>query len=165
MQTAIRITAITWIIAFCFVGCAQPDEGTGSSSEADLAAIAEAGEQLIAALNEDDIPGILAGLSADHITLAPNEPLLADEQRNRAWHQSRIDSFTFSITFSSEDIRLEGDLAVERWSSVLKLTPRAGGTDIEDESKGLWVWQRQSDGSWKLMWSIWNSDNAIVPNQ
>ena len=115
--------------------------------------------------NEDDIPGILAGLSADHITLAPNEPLLADEQRYRAWHQSRIDSFTFSITFSSEDIRLEGDLAVERWSSALKLTPRAGGTDIEDQSKGLWVWQRQADGTWKLLWSIWNSDNAIVPNQ
>ncbi len=161
----LRITAITWIIAFCFVGCAQPDEGTGSSSEADLAAIAEAGEQLIAALNEDDIPGILAGLSADHITLAPNELLLADEQANRAWHQSRIDSFTFSSMFTSEDIRLEGDLAVERWSSAIKLTSRSGGTDIEDQSKGLWVWQRQADGSWKLLWSIWNSDNALVPNE
>ena len=161
----LRIAAITWIIAFCFAACAQPDEGTGASSEADLAAIAEAREQLIAALNEDDIPGIHAWLSADHITLAPNEPQLADEQTLRAWHQSRVDSFTFSSMFSSEDIRLEGDLAVERWTSAIKLTPRAGGPNIEDQSKGLWVWQRQADGTWKLLWSIWNSDNAIVPNQ
>ncbi len=161
----LRITAITCIIAFCFAACAQPDEGTGSSSEADLAAIAEARERILAAMNEDDIPGIQAGLSADHITLAPNELPLADEQTLRAWHQSRIDSFTFSSTFTSEDIRLEGDLAVERWSSAIKLTPGAGGTDIEDQSKGLWVWQRQADGSWKLLWSIWNSDNAMVPNE
>ena len=32
MQTAIRITTITCIIAFCFAACAQPDESTESGT-------------------------------------------------------------------------------------------------------------------------------------
>jgi ketosteroid isomerase-like protein len=153
------------VMGFYLKACMQPDESTNTSSETDLSAITEAGQRLITALKEDDIPGILGELSEDHITLAPNDLALADEQGLRSWHQSRIDSFTFDINYTSEDIRIEGDMAVERWSSTPKLSPRNGGPAIEGQSKGLWVWHRQPDGSWKLLWSIWNSDNAIESNQ
>jgi ketosteroid isomerase-like protein len=140
--------------------CVQPQ---ASSREADLAAIAEARNELIAGLETDDVDRILAGLTADHLTMAPNSPALADAQSLTAWHQARIDAYTFGTTFSSEDIRLAGDFAVERWSATTRLTPRAGGADYEDQNKGLWVWQREDDGTWKLLWSIWNSDNGIEP--
>ncbi len=157
--------ATIWTVAIALAACAPPEERQATSPEADLAAIGEVRDQLIAALRADDIPGILAGLTADHITMAPNTPALANEEALTSWHQGRIDEYTFGSTFSSEDIRLEGDYAIEWWSAVTRLTPKAGGADIEDKNKGLWVWQRQPDGSWKLLWSIWNSDNPVEPSE
>lgn len=47
-------------------------------TEVDIAAIAEAGERLITALEEDDVEVIMAGLSDDHITMAPNTSAFYD---------------------------------------------------------------------------------------
>jgi len=65
-------------------------------NESDPSAITEAREQLIAALNSDNVDGIMAILTGDHITMAPNEPALALTGL-RAWHASRISESTLDI--------------------------------------------------------------------
>ena len=159
------------ILAFLY-SCDNPsnqetdatEDMTVDTTEEDMAAISKAGEALIEALENDNLSGILDGLAEDHITMAPNEPLLANEATLRSWHQSRIDAYTFNSTFSTEDIKIKGDIAVERWSSNYTLTARTGDEVIEGEFKGLWMWMRQADGSWKLTWSIWNSDLPVDGN-
>ncbi len=158
MRKAPLLVALLLVAALA--ACAQPNGQPVDTREADLAAITEAGEQLMAALNADDVPGILAGLTADHITMAPDVAALADRDALTSWHQWRIDNFTTRIAFSSEEIRLLGDYAVQRWSTQLQLVPREEGVGVDGRSKGVWVWQRQADGSWKLLWSIWNHDST-----
>ena len=133
-----------------------PGAATG---DADLARIGEARAGLATALRSDDLPGILAELAEEHITMAPDVPALSNDEALAAWHQERIQGFKTAIQFTTEDIRLVGDYGIERWSSRMTLTPRAGGDEIESRGKGLWVWQREADGSWKLLWSIWNRDS------
>jgi ketosteroid isomerase-like protein len=45
----------------------------------------------------------------------------------------------------------------------LTLTPRAGGTAINDEGKYLVVVQRQTDGSYKVARDIDNSSMPLAP--
>jgi len=39
--------------------------------------------------------------------------------------------------------------------------PLEGGPVVQDRGKGLHVYRRQPDGSWKLAQDIWNSDNPV----
>ena len=43
--------------------------------------------------------------------------------------------------------------------------PPEAGRAVEDAGKGLHVYRRQSDGSWKLMLDIWNRDRPAEPRR
>jgi ketosteroid isomerase-like protein len=69
------------------------------------------------------------------------------------------------ITFSSPEIEVSRDWAIDRWSSTMILTPIDSGASIQNTHKGLWIWHRELDGSWKISRSIWNSDDPCLDNQ
>jgi ketosteroid isomerase-like protein len=134
--------------------CAPPPD------EPDPAGIAEASRQLVDALNNDGVDQIMAALTGDHITMAPNEPALPLTVL-RAWHENRIRESSLAISFKSEELITAGEWAFERWTSSLTRTPKDGGSPTRDTSKGIWIWKLQADGSWRLARSIWNSDNPL----
>jgi len=139
-----------------FTACSPSEADRIARHEADLDAITAAGERLIAAIDADDVPGILAELAPDHVTIAPGTPPLEDPTSLEAWHADRVSMFDSSIEAEWQDIRLDVDLAAQRWTSRMTLQPLVVGEPVSGESRGLWVWARQADGSWKLLWSIWN---------
>jgi ketosteroid isomerase-like protein len=145
--------------------CAQSDKQTASSIEADLAAINEVRQQLIDALISDDVDAIMGGLTGDHLTMPPNEPTPQTLDALRSWHERRIAEFTMDITISPPEIEVGRDWAIDRWSSTMILTPIDSGASIQVTNKGLWIWHRELDGSWKLSRSIWNSDEPVSDNQ
>jgi ketosteroid isomerase-like protein len=155
-----RRASLSTLTVCLVLACAPADEAVEdvvASLEADLAAIAEAGQQLVASIDTDDVDGIMAGLTPDHVTMAPNVPALAGEEL-RAWHESRVAAGTTTFTRTSEEVTVLGDWVWERWSSRISYTPREGGEAEEGVGKGVWIWQRQPDGEWMLARSIWNSD-------
>ena len=155
------------LIVTCLLlsACAQPNEQTTSSVQADLDAILEVRQQLIDAINSDDVEEIMSGLTDDHLTMPPNEPTPKTLDALRSWHERRIAEFTTDLEISSLEVEVSSDWAIERWSSTIILTPRDGSASIQNTNKGLWIWQRELDGSWKLWRSIWNSDDPVPDNQ
>ena len=153
--------ALIPLLATCLLlsACTQSDKQTAASIQADLAAIGEVRQQLIDALNSDDVDGIMGTLTGDHLTMPPNEPTPKTLDALRSWHERRIAEFTIAIVMSSPEVELGGDWAIDRWSSTTSLTPRDSGASIQNTQKGLWIWQRELDGSWKLSRSIWNNDD------
>lgn len=127
------------------------------SPDADLAAIAAIGAQLQTAIREDDVAGIMAGLTANHLTMPPDQPAPPDNEALEAWHQARVDEYSWAGDLTTDDVRIYGNIAIERWSGTTRVIPKAGGEEITDATKGVWIWERQVDGSWKLLWSVWNS--------
>ena len=134
-------------------------------NQADRAAIARTSRQMVAAIEGDDVEGILALLTADHITMDPNRPAIDDVIKLRAWHEGRISAFTSQVTLSSDELLVSGDWAYQRWSGSFVVTPRGGGSPIRDVLKGIWIWQRQPDGAWKMSRSIFNSDLPLPTAQ
>jgi ketosteroid isomerase-like protein len=156
MKTLRLLTIVALVILVYLCSCS-----TQTSTEEDLAAIAVTRDQLTTALIEDDVDGILSPLTDDHITMAPNEPALDDLATLRQWHERRIEEYTMDGSFSSLEVRVAGDWAFECWSFPYTLTPKTGGIPVQGKNKGIWIWKRQRDGTWKLARSIWNSDNPL----
>jgi ketosteroid isomerase-like protein len=156
-MSSVRCVSIAFL-AFTTLACSSAPEPTGPSAEEDLAAIAAVRAELQAALANDDIPGIMAKLDVNHLTMAPDGPTPPDNEALSAFHQARVDQFSFLGEFTTDDIQLFGDIAIERFSGDLRLVPREDGEDVVDSTTGVWIWKRQEGGGWKLLWSIWNSD-------
>ncbi len=135
--------------------------GEKVNTEADRTAVLEASRGITSALNNGDVDGIMDVLTADHITMAPNEPVFKDMTILRNWHESRYALYDVEITLTSQEIILSGDWAYQCHVSSSNAKPKQGGDVITDKAKGIWIWKRQSDGSWKLARSIWNSDNPL----
>jgi len=152
------------ILGFTILACSSVQEPVRPSAEEDLAEIAAAGARLREALASDDVPGIMAELAEDHLTMPPNEPTKPNNQALADWHQARVDQFSNESANATDDTRLFGDIAIERFSGDLRLVPREGGEDVVDSAKGVWIWEKQEDGDWKLLWSIWNSNLPVGAN-
>jgi ketosteroid isomerase-like protein len=46
-------------------------------------------------------------------------------------------------------------------------TPKEGGDEVRDVGSFLNVWRKDDDGSWKIMFDIWNSDRGqpLLPTE
>jgi len=167
METKMKNSALfALLITFLLLSaCSQRGEQTNASVQADLAAIGDVRQQLIDALNADDIEGIMAGLTADHLTMPPNEPTPQTLDALRSWHERRIAAFNMNLVVSSSEVKIGRDWAIDHFSDTVTLIPRDGGASIQDTHKTLWIWHREADGSWKLSRAIWNSDDPIPDNQ
>lgn len=71
---------------------------------------------------------------------------------------------TFNI--KSSDVYNTGDLAYEIGTYEVSFTSPQMPNEVNDHGKYLNIWQRQSDGSWKIKVNTWNSDiNPMAMSQ
>ena len=77
-----------------------------------------------------------------------------------------FDAMDLDITINTiEEAKVYGDLALTRCTYTLKMTPKAGGDEIvsEPDGKALTLYERQADGSWKIIYDCFNSN--VAPSQ
>jgi ketosteroid isomerase-like protein len=143
---------------------------TESQAQAPAKAAADADRQAITRLRDAEIPALASGdpeklvaLYADGIVLLPpNEPAIAGKAAARAWARRFFQQFKVEGTYTSTaDLTISGDLAFERLSFKLKLTPVGGGAAMEDAGKGIHVYRREA-GAWKIAQDVWNSDRPLA---
>ena len=123
-----------------------------------LAAIRAATSRLLAAVNGSDVSGVLAVWADDGILMPPGHPAVHGcaalaESLGRLFAAAR-----FTFEFTSSDIQLAGETAIERVGYTATVWPAAGASSTEDTGKGLHVYRRQPDGMWQLALDLWNSD-------
>jgi len=153
---------LSLFILLSITACAPAAEEAveeATTTEADLNAISEVREQEMAAINAANVEGFLTVLTEDVIVMPPNEPAINSKDAVESWTQSLLDRFAVQADYTSSDIVVAGDWAFEHFSGNWTLTPKAGGEPIAETFKGIHIYQRQSDGSWKIAWDTWNSDN------
>jgi len=126
--------------------------------EVDREAITRTTAELLAAVNASDVDGCLAVWTPDGVLMPPHHPSVQGCDAIGEYFRNLFSRSRFRFAFTSSHIQLAGDTAFERLAYTATAWPETGGSPAEDSGKGLHVYTRQADGSWKLVIDIWNSD-------
>ena len=109
-----------------------------------------------------DVDAMMALYADDIVIMAPNEPMASGVDAAREWGNEFFGMFSATVSsYTSDDIVIMGDVAIERYSGLFTVTPKAGGDAMAETIKGIHVYRRQADGSWKMTHDVWNSDEPL----
>ena len=135
-------------------------------NEADITAIKEVLNQYAVASNAGDFDLWISLWADDGVRMPPDTPTMIGKEQIREAVKPAFDQMTVDIAITSvEDARVYGDLGLTRCKYKVDMTPRAGGETIHAmrDGKALTLYERQSDGSWKIVYDCFNSN--VPPKQ
>ena len=137
---------------------ASADAAQGAPAlEEQITEIHEASAAWDEAFNAGDLAQLLALYADDAVDMPPGMPALKGIDAIAGDLQYVLETFDAHHETSIVDVKIGGDLALERASYTMELIPKAGGDTIKEVGKHLVVRQKVGD-EWKVLWEIWNSD-------
>lgn len=156
-----RFTLFAFVLAGACVTRESGREGSEPQYDpaADRTAVEAVREAERAAAEAGDVEAFVALLSPDIMVMPPNDVAVSGRDAARTWLADFMEAFTVSFSsYTTDDVVVDGDLAVERYSGVWTVTPKGEGDALTERVKGLHVYRRQPDGSWRMTHDVWNSD-------
>jgi len=133
-------------------------EPTALSLEAQEEQIRAASAAWDEAFNAGDVERLVSFYTEDAVDMPPGVPVLEGIDAIAGDLQFIIDEFDAHHETSIVDIKIGGDLALERANYVMTLKPKAGGDTITEVGKHIVVRQLVGD-EWMVLWEIWNWDS------
>ena len=126
---------------------------------ADEAALKNLDAEWSKAAGAKDIDKTASYYSDDALVLPPNMPTINGKQGARAMWQGMfsVPGFGGGWKASKVEVARSGDLAYVTGTYELSETD-AKGKSMTDKGKYLEVWKKQSDGTWKCVVDMFNSD-------
>lgn len=125
-----------------------------SAADADAARkyIADADARWQAAENSGDANAVSQFYSDSVITMYENQPTNTGRE---AVTKSLAEEFARSkpsgVTFHTDNLMVNGDLAIETGTEKSMVTPRGGGKRVAHTGRYMTVWHRERDGTWKVV--------------
>ena len=125
----------------------------------DITAINEVLPQYAVAVNTGDFDLWISLWADDGVQMPPGTPSRIGKEQIGEAAKPAFDKMNRDITIHIEEAKVYGDLGLTRCTYTLKMTPKAGGETITlPDGKALTLYGRQSDGSWKIIYDIFNSN-------
>ena len=122
--------------------------------------IEAADSQMAAAMGKGDTIGMYAAYADDAVMMMPGSAALHGRaEMTRSMNAMMAQMTLKDPKFHIEDVLVGGDLAVETGTYEWTVQPKKGKA-FPDKGKYVTIWQRQGDGSWKIVRDISNSDQA-----
>jgi ketosteroid isomerase-like protein len=157
MKTLLTIAALAALGSLAGCGDSTPKR---PSYDEDVAAITAFDKRYLGAINDEDIK-TLASLTTDgHVMIAPNRPPIVGKAANDAMNGRAFEQFEFDESWSPVETVVSGDLAFQRGTYVSSAKPRAGGETRTIKGSFLRIYQRQSNGEWRITRDTFNSEPA-----
>lgn len=129
-----------------------------ANSNIDMQQIDRLRDRHVAAVNAGEVEAWLACFTDDGIQLPPHFGANIGKMAVRGWSQGFLDLFACRFSLSVDEVRTTADWAFERGRYTMHASPKNGGEPLDDSGKYITIYERQSDGSWKIARDIWNSD-------
>jgi uncharacterized protein (TIGR02246 family) len=136
--------------------------GGESAAPAKLSSADEAGVRAIdgewaKAATAGNGDAIAALYTSDATLLPPNEPIVKGDGI-RKYFTEFTNGFSSKAELNTTAVEGSGDLAYAVGTYRMELTPKKpGAKPLKDEGKYIEVMKRQDDGTWKIVYDIWNS--------
>ena len=135
---------------------------TPDGADIDRTEVTRTTAELLAAVNTSNADRCSAVWAADGVLMPPHHPSVQGHEAIVQYFRSLFSRSKFRFAFTSSHVHLAGDTALERVTYIATIWPGDDAPPIEDVGKGLHVYRRQPNGSWKLTYDIWNSDQPVV---
>ena len=129
-----------------------------AGSEEDVAAINKVRELEAASFNDANPDGVTHIYAKDVEYIPPGEAALKGTDAVRQWIVGMLEQVDAKLKYTDSDVKVVGDWAIEQYAGVITMTPKAGGESMTENLRGIHVYRRGEDGSWKITHDIWNSD-------
>jgi len=153
-----------WVFVVVFLGvltisCKKPGPtGLSDQDRAAILKVSEDGIKLFNAPDRDFEAAVKFYYTEDAMTLSPNEPAVQGRASQIAWYQAYP---PFELAEKILELDGRGDLAYARLTYSLKVKMPGADEPVVDTGKGMEIWKKQKDGSWKVSCDIFNSDLPI----
>ena len=133
--------------------------------ESDLVAIKKMLNQYAKGFNTGDLDFWISLWADDGVQMPPNAPAMIWKDQIQDNMKPKFDRFNMNIEIDIVEAKVFGDLGLTRCTYSLDRTPKAGGDLIHAmaDGKALTLYERQSDGSWKIVYDCFNSN--LPPKQ
>jgi len=151
--------ALRWTPALLLLAACQPSGGgttLGPISEEDKTTISNQVAAFATAINAKDFATAASVYADDVVFMPPNGEAITGRDNVRAWMAAYPPFSNFVNT--SVEIEGVGDLAYNRGTFELDVTPPGATAPLHDKGKYFEVLRRQPDGSWKVTRAMFNSD-------
>jgi len=115
--------------------------------------------QWSAAAGAKDVDKTVSYYSADAIVMPPNGPSATTKEAIRSAWKEMLTSPGAAISWKATKVEVAkaGDLAYVS-GTYEDTTTDATGKPVKDRGKYVEIFKKQTDGSWKVIVDIWNSD-------
>ena len=131
----------------------------------DIAAIKEVLNQYAMGCTAGDLDLWMSLWANDGVQMPPDAPALVGKEEIRSAAKPEFDDLDMNLTILSiEDAKIFGGLGLTRCVYKLEVRPKAGGETIAamPEAKALTLYQKQSDGAWKIVYDCFNSSIPVA---
>jgi uncharacterized protein (TIGR02246 family) len=156
MKKFLLILPLVFLLSFIY-GCELRKERVEKPAvdvEADIEAIESLTIQRVQAFNENNLDAFMALVADDAVWMPPGTQVLNGKEAIRNWQN--FDKMNFDATIFTDEIEICGDWAFQRVHWEGSWTLKAGGETTPYKSKEIFIYRRQSDGSWLTSHAIWN---------
>ena len=130
--------------------------------EDDLAAITIFNERYLKSINEEDIAALSSLTTAGHVMLPPNSEPVVGKSANDALNGGAFQRYDFSETWDPVETVIDGDLAFQRGTFTVIARPKGEGDPLEVSGSFLRIYQRQSNGEWRMTRDMFNSSTPLT---
>lgn len=127
----------------------KSDTAAASGAAADSAA-RSAHEAYTTAINSNNLDSLAGMLTDDVVFLAAHAPPIVGKPAVLEWAKGYLEAFNTRWNKTSQEFRVAGEWAFERYSYKSTDTPKAGGPPVEDTGWGLVIYHRDADGKWRV---------------
>ncbi len=145
-------------------GCAPEPAPTNEeipNVEPDIEALKARPKAWDVAYNAGDVDTLVSFFTDDAVRMQADAPSWKGIQAIRAGFQKQFEENTFESNNVNEDIVVSGEWAITRGTWTVSRTPKGEGGPIQSTGNAMSLNQRQPDGSWRIVWNIWNRDTLL----
>jgi len=127
--------------------------------DAERAALRTADEKWSKIAGTKDVAAFLAMVDESGSMLSPNTPILSGKDAVGQWATAVMSNPGFALSWkpSMVEVSASGDMGYTIGTYELKLQDPKGNL-IADNGKYMTVWKKQSDGTWKVIADMFNTD-------
>jgi uncharacterized protein (TIGR02246 family) len=127
-------------------------------NKADMLAIKEKLRQYAVTINDGDFEGWISLWTDDGIQMPPDTPTRIGKEQIRKGMKPAFDQFILKMAITNKETTVSGDFGFARGTFTETLIPKAGGEAEKYEGKYLSIFEKQTDGFWKIARDCFNFD-------